>query len=72
MKTIMPSRQQGKTDFLYCEFKRQIAEASDLALKNLESNYANDQKAASQRLVAIRKEQKRRKKQFNTVGADHA
>jgi hypothetical protein len=63
MKTIMPSRQQAKTDFLFCEFKRQIAEASETALKNLESNYANDQKAASQKLSAIRKEQKRRKKE---------
>jgi hypothetical protein len=63
MKTIMPSRQQGKTDFLFCEFKRQIADVSDQALKNLESNYANDQKAASQKLAAIRKEQKRRKKE---------
>ena len=62
MKNIMPSRQQGKTDFLYCEFKQQIAEASDLALKNLESNYAIDQKSASQKLAAIRKELKRRQK----------
>ena len=62
MKTIMPSRRQGKTDFLFCEFKRQIADASDLALKNLESNYAIDQKSASQKLAAIRKELKRRQK----------
>jgi hypothetical protein len=64
MKTIMPARQQCKTDFLFCEFKRQIADVSDQALKNLESNYANDQKkAARQKLAAIRKEQERRKKE---------
>jgi hypothetical protein len=50
------------SDFLATEFKRELSFASDLALKNLESNYAADQKRASQRLAAIRKEIKRRKK----------
>ena len=44
------------------DFRQTIAEASDLCLKKWETNYANDQRTASQRLAAIRKELKRRQK----------
>ena len=43
-------------------FTEAIREASLDALKKWESNYAADQKITSQRLAAVRKEIKRRKK----------
>lgn len=47
------------------EFKKEVSGYSDLALRKIETNYVNDQRTSRQRLAAIRKEQKRRKKEAN-------